>query len=439
MNSIRKKLLLTLIGAMSLVLLVGAWATYGAAREEANSIFDYHLEQIALAVRDQDFNGRAGALASDERLEFVLRIWDRNGLTIYYSRPHGELPDVARLGFSTERTASGTWRIYAVQHRGQTIAVAQPMNVRARIAAAAALHTLTPFVVLLPLAALLIWFVVGRELRPLTGLAGSVARRTPDALDPIGETGVPDEALPLVRALNDLLVRLHTALKTQRDFIADAAHELRTPLTALQLQAQLIERADDAEARQAALADLRHGLERATHVVSQLLTLARNEPGAEQAAPGPVHLAALCRQSVIDHAALAAARDIDLGLAECSGDAVVDGRADALRTLLDNLVANAVRYTPPGGRVDVACGHDDDTAWLSVQDNGPGIPPDERERVFDRFYRRPGQSASGSGLGLAIVQAIARQHGARIALDDAPGGGLLVRVELPSAATARGR
>ncbi len=438
MNSIRKKLLLALIGAMSLVLLVGAWATYGAAREEANSIFDYHLEQIALAVRDQEFNGRTGALASDERLEIVLRIWDRNGLTIYYSRPHGELPDVARLGFSTERTASGAWRIYAVQHRGQTIAVAQPMKVRARIAAAAALRTLIPFVVLLPLAALLIWFVVGRELRPLTGLAGSVARRTPDALDPIGEAGVPDEALPLVRALNDLLTRLQTALKTQRDFIADAAHELRTPLTALQLQAQLIERAEDNQTRQAALADLRAGLERTTHVVSQLLTLARNEPGAAHPAPGDVNLADLCRQSVIDHATLAAARNIDLGLADCASDATVSGQAAALRTLLDNLVANAVRYTPPGGRVDVACGRDDDTAWLTVQDNGPGIPLDERERVFDRFYRRPGQTASGSGLGLSIVQAIARQHGARVALADAPGGGLLVRVDFPSAETAGG-
>ena len=428
MTSIRKKLLLTLIGAMSLVLLIGAWATYGAAREEANSIFDYHLEQIALAVRDQDFNGRTGALAGDERLEFVLRIWDRNGLSIYYSRPHGELPDVARLGFSTERTASGAWRIYAVQHRGQTIAVAQPMSVRARIAAASALRTLTPFVVLLPLAALLIWFVVGRELRPLTGLADSVARRTPDALAPIAESGVPDEALPLVRALNDLLTRLHTALKTQRDFIADAAHELRTPLTALQLQAQLIERANDTDSRQAAIDDLRAGLERATHLVAQLLTLARAEPGAALPTPDAVDLVRLCRQSVIDHAALADARRIDLGLADGPADLAITGHADALRTLLDNLVANAVRYTPSGGRVDVRCGSDGTNAWLEVTDNGPGIPPAERERVFDRFYRRAGQSASGSGLGLAIVQAIARQHDAQVTLDDAPGGGLRARV-----------
>jgi two-component system OmpR family sensor kinase len=239
---------------------------------------------------------------------------------------------------------------------------------------------------------------------------------------------VPDEALPLVRALNDLLTRLHTALKTQRDFIADAAHELRTPLTALQLQAQLIERAADADSRQAAIGDLRAGLERATHLVAQLLTLARAEPGAAVPTPDAVDLALLCRQSVVDHAALADTRRIDLGLADCPANLAITGHADALRTLLDNLVANAVRYTPSGGRVDVRCGSDGTNAWLEVTDNGPGIPQAERERVFDRFYRRAGQSASGSGLGLGIVQAIARQHDAQVTLDDAPDGGLRARV-----------
>jgi len=428
MTSIRKKLLFTLIGAMSVVMAIGAWATYRAAWEEANSIFDYHLEQIALSVRNQSFQGGAEALVGEESFEFVIRIWDRNGLTVHYSRPHRELPEVARLGYATERTSEGAWRVFALQYRGLTIAVAQPMSVRARLAARAALHTMTPFIILLPLVALLIWVVVSRELRPLTELARSVARRTPDALDPISEHGVPAETWPLVRSLNDLLARLQTALQTQRDFIADAAHELRTPLTALQLQTQLLERASDDRDRQAAIGDLRAGLERATHVVQQLLTLARAEPGANQPAPVAVDLADLCRQSVIDHTALAATRDIDLGLAECPPAVSAAGQAEALRTLLDNLVANAVRYTPAGGRVDVRCGKDDQGIWLEVEDNGPGIPPQERERVFDRFYRRAGQSASGSGLGLAIVQAIARQHGAQVRLDDAPSGGLRARV-----------
>ncbi len=429
MNSIRRKLLFTLIGALSIVMAIGAWATYSAARDEANAIFDYHLEQIALSVRNQTFQGSTEALAGDERFEFVVRIWDRSGLGIYYSRPHRILPDVARLGYATERTSEGAWRVYALQYRGQTIAVAQPMSVRARLAAGAALRTMLPFIVLLPLAALLIWLLVSRELRPLTELAHSVARRTPDALDPISESGVPTEAGPLVRSLNDLLARLQAAMQAQRAFIADAAHELRTPLAALQLQAQLLERASDTAGRAAAMTDLKQGLERAIHVVRQLLTLARQEPGTSEPPMTRVVLADLVSQAVAAAANTAAFRNIDLGVAASDPGAGVTGHAEALRTLLDNLVGNAVRYTPDGGRVDVSCGRGETHAWLEVIDTGPGIPEAERERVFDRFYRRSGQEVAGSGLGLAIVRAIADKHHAGLALTDAPGGGLRIRVD----------
>lgn len=433
MNSIRRKLLLTLIGALSVVMAIGAWATYSAAWDEANTIFDYHLEQIALSVRNQTFQGGPETLAGEESFEFVIRVWDRNGLGIYYSRPHRVLPDVARLGYATENTSEGAWRVFALQYRGQTIAVAQPMSVRTRLAARAALHTMIPFIVLLPLAALLIWLLVSRELRPLTDLARSVSQRTPDALDPISENGVPAEARPLVRSLNDLLARLQGAMQAQRDFIADAAHELRTPLTALQLQAQLLERASDGAGRTAAMADLKQGLERSIHVVRQLLTLARQEPGASTPPVASVALNDLLHQSVTASANSAAARNIDLGVAASDPAACVTGNAEALRTLLDNLVGNAVRYTPAGGRIDVSCGSADGRAWLEVTDNGPGIPAAERERVFDRFYRRSEQDAAGSGLGLAIVRAIADKHRATIQLTDAPGGGLRVRVEFPQA------
>ena len=437
MNSIRRKLLLTLIGALSVVMAIGAWATYSAARDEANAIFDYHLEQIALAVRNQTFQGSTEALAGEESFEFVIRIWDRDGLGIYYSRPHRVLPDVARLGYATERTSEGAWRVFALQYRGQTIAVAQPMSVRARLAARAALHTMIPFIVLLPLAALLIWLLVSRELRPLTDLARSVSQRTPDALDPISEHGVPAEAWPLVRSLNDLLARLQAAMQAQREFIADAAHELRTPLTALQLQAQLLERATNEAERAAATADLKQGLERSIHVVRQLLTLARQEPGASEPTMARLALADLVSQTVAASANAAAARNIDLGVAGSDPAACVTGNAEALRTLLDNLVGNAVRYTPAGGRIDVSCGSGDEHAWLEVSDNGPGIPAAERERVFDRFYRRSGQEVAGSGLGLAIVRAIADKHRAGIELADAPGGGLRVRVDFPPAPTGQ--
>ena len=307
------------------------------------------------------------------------------------------------------------------------------MYKRQKLAATAALRTLTPFMVLLPLIALLIWLIVSRELRPLTDLATSVRTRTPEALDPFTDSGVPDEARPLVVSLNELLGRLRATLQVQRDFIADAAHELRTPLTALQLQAGLLERATSEGERSEALGDLNEGLERAIHTVQQLLALARNEAGAKLCAFAEISLAELLRQVVADHAALADAKAIDLGVSALDPAATIMGDGDAMRTLLANLVGNALRYTPAAGKVDVSCGIDAGRVWLEVADNGPGIPAEERERVFDRFYRRSGQSATGSGLGLAIVRSIAQRHKAEICLGHTVGAGLTVRIKFPGA------
>ena len=431
MNSIRKSLLFALLAAMCVVMLLGGWATYSAAKNEAGALFDYQLQQIALSLRDQTFRGPAEALASDERLDYVIRVWDRNGLAIYYSQPNQQLPELTRLGYSTASTGEGEWRFFAIQHHGLTIAVAQTMRVRHQLAASAAWSTLKPFFVLLPVLGLLVWVLVSRGLQPLARLAHSVQTRTPESLEPLPESSVPDEAKPLVISLNDLLSRLKLALNAQRAFVADAAHELRTPLTALQLQLQLVERAGSAGEREAALGELKSGLQRATHAVQQLLTLARQEPGAAEYRLAPVGLAELVRRSVVAHERFAEAKTIDLGATEIDEAAVVSGDAEALRILLDNLVDNALRYTPAGGQVDVSCGRQGGHAFLVVADSGEGIPPDERERVFDRFYRRAGEGdgvSSGSGLGLSIVLMIAERHGARITLADSEAGGLLVRV-----------
>ena len=434
MNSIRRKLLITLIGAMTAVMLLGAVATYTAARQEANDLFDYHLEQIALALRDQTFQGSTEALVGEKNFDFVIRVWDRQGLSIYSSRPHRVLPDIARLGYATEKTSEGAWRVFALQHLGQTITVAQPLQVRSQLAAASALRTLIPFAILLPLFALLIWWVVIRELRPLDVLARSVAARTPESLHPFIESDVPEEVRPLVHSLNDLLARLEAALLAQRGFIADAAHELRTPLTALQLQTHLVERATSEAQRRDALGDLKQGLARSIHTVHQLLTLARQEPGAAEQPLMMLSLTELVRQEVADHATLAAAKNIDLGVTATDAAACVIGDGDALGTLLANLLGNAVRFTPAGGRIDVCCGVAAGRPYLEVVDSGPGIPPAERERVFDRFYRYGGEDSPGSGLGLAIVKTIAARHGATIRLDDAPAGGLQVRIDFPGLA-----
>jgi len=273
-----------------------------------------------------------------------------------------------------------------------------------------------------------VWLIVGRGLAPLGRITRWVGERRPDDLAPLPDSGVPQEVQPLVTALNDLLGRLHQALQAQRAFVADAAHELRTPLAALNLQAQLLGRAGNDNERHEALAELQAGLRRATRVVEQLLTLARSEPGGEERPPQPVNLAELARNVTARHLPLAEAKHIDLGIAHIDDHAIIPGDATTLETLLSNLVENAVRYTPDGGRIDVTVGSDHRETWLEVADTGPGIPPAERERVFDRFYRQLGTREPGSGLGLAIVRTIARRHGATVTLLDNPGGGLRVRV-----------
>ncbi|MEP7275418.1 MAG: ATP-binding protein, partial [Betaproteobacteria bacterium] len=278
----------------------------------------------------------------------------------------------------------------------------------------------------------MIWVGVGRGLSPLETMSRALGKRRPDALAPLAERGLPDELRPLAASLNALLARLDAALGAQRRFTADAAHELRTPLAALVLQLDVARRVGDDPARVAAYDDLEGGVARASHLVDQLLTLARVEPEALATLATACDLPALAKEAIVARGALAAGKRIDLGLAR-ETPALVRGDPASLSILLSNLLDNALRYTPEGGRVDVAIDRaGDGGAVLVVTDTGPGIPPDERERVFDRFHRGADAPATGSGLGLSIVKRIADAHGASIALGDpADHAGLCVSVHFP--------
>jgi two-component system OmpR family sensor kinase len=241
---------------------------------------------------------------------------------------------------------------------------------------------------------------------------------------------LPDEVAPLVETLNNLLVRLDAALASQRRFVADAAHELRTPLTAVRLQAQIARLTTDHAEQDIAYERLIAGLDRASHLVDQLLQMARLEPDTRQVGFSTVRIDLLAKQVVGELSAQAEAKDIDLGVGPCL-PAEISGNGESLRVMLSNLVDNALRYTPSGGRVDVEVKVDPGHALVTVDDTGPGIPEAERERVFDRFHRLAGAEIPGSGLGLAIVQQVVRLHSGEVTLADAPGGGLRVRIALP--------
>jgi len=304
------------------------------------------------------------------------------------------------------------------------------MAVRQRMAGALALRTALPIVLLAPLLMLLVGWVVRRTLAPVAQVQHQLAQRQADDLTPIPEEAdLPDEIRPLLRELNALLRRVSQAFDAQQRFVADAAHELRSPLAALKLQVQGLQRAPDAATRERALERLGAGIDRATRLIEQLLVLARQQASATAGAPAePVAMDDLLRHAVAELASAAAQRGIDLGLAQA--DAVpVSGHAEALRILVRNLLENALKYTPVGGRVDVAWRSVGDALELCVEDSGPGIPEAERERVLDRFVRLPDAPASGSGLGLAIVRAVADLHAATLRLDASPKlGGLRVRV-----------
>jgi len=434
LRSIRARLLAWLFGGVILVGVVGGLSVYRNALLEADAFFDYHLRQTALILRDEpvEYLLPRQLPSNDAAYDFVVQVWTLDGVRIYLSRPHSVLPNTTTLGFSTVATSEGPWRVFGVQALTKVIQVAQPMSIREQQAADLALKTLRPFALLLPVLGILIWIAVGSALQPLQRLTTLVKARQVNALDPLPNERLPEEARPLVDALNDLLVRLGSALDRERAFMADAAHELRTPLTALHLQIGTLSRAANEAERHAAMEQLSAGMQRAIRLVEQMLSLARQEPRAEPPRV-QVPLADIARDVVAELVPLADAKQIDLGISS-SRPQIVLGDPDALRTLTRNLVDNAVRYTPAGGRVDVSVESNGTPgqAVLKVVDNGPGIPPEERVRVLDRFYRRPGTSPPGSGLGMAIVKAIADAHGAALELASASAEkGLAVSVTFP--------
>lgn len=436
MRSLRRQLLAWSLAIVLLGGLVAGGVVFYQARQQAGELFDYQLRQLAFTLRDRDYNPSQLAEAlQGEGLDFVITVWGADSRLLYRSHPQIQVPGPNAQGFSDVETSLGTWRVFTIWHRGLWIQVAQHRLAREALAFAAAFRTLVPFLLALPLMGFLIWRLVGREVRVLQRTAQAVAQRTPESLAPIEAESVPEEVQPLVDSLNGLLGRLGEAFAQQRQFIADAAHELRTPLTALRLQLQLAERAPDEAARRKAHADLEQGINRAVHLVEQLLTLARADPEAGNAARGPVDLMELAQAAAQGLEAAAADRGLRIALELRDGPLVVSGAAAALRTLLDNLLDNALRHGTPREKASdtvlVRAYRRDGDGVLEVEDAGPGIPEEERARVFDRFYRGSEAAEGGSGLGLAIVRRIAQAHGGRVELLDGASKGLLARVTLP--------
>ncbi|MBV8604875.1 MAG: two-component sensor histidine kinase [Pelomonas sp.] len=427
--SLKGRLLLFLLAAVCLAAALQAWSSYRTALQEADQIFDYHMQQMALSLGGS-LGG--GVQSANDDMELVIQAWTAEGLQVFQSTGRARMPARAVLGFSNVAVNDHMYRVLSVQSGGQIVQVAQELAVRERLARRLAWRTVLPVAAMVPLLMIVVGWVVSHSLAPVERVRAQLARRAADDLAPVASEGLPAEIEPMVGELNSLLGRVQQSVAAQQHFVADAAHELRSPLTALKLQVQSLQRAHDDAARQLAQARLAAGIDRATRLVEQLLLLARHD---NQAAPREaVALAPLVEQVVAEHAAAAAARGVDLGIARLDA-ATVAGQPDALAVLVRNLVDNAIKYAPEGGKVDVSL-FAAPAPTLRVDDSGPGIAPAERERVLDRFYRSPDrpQEASGSGLGLAIVDTIAGRHGASLLLATAePLGGLRAEVRFPAA------
>ncbi len=298
--------------------------------------------------------------------------------------------------------------------------VAETLIKRVTLARDILLAMVAPQIALLAIAMVLAWQGVSRGLKPLTDLAAQIQSRDQNNLTPVPEHGLPREARILAARINDLLARVSNAMRAQKRFVADAAHQLRTPLAAVMLHAERAQRAPEGQIDRDALRALHRSVERAGRLSRQLLALARTDPEALAVVElVPTDLVALARSVGEEWIPRAIERDIDFGLDVPDSPAWIDGEQRLLSELLSNLIDNAIRYGRSSGSVSVIV-EGGMLPKLSVVDDGPGIPVEERARIFERFYRVPGSNAEGCGLGLAIVAEIARLHRATVEVGAGP-------------------
>jgi two-component system OmpR family sensor kinase len=343
-----------------------------------------------------------------------------------------DLPD----GLQTVAIGGAPWRLFVSTHeRGLRVAIGQQTTVRDEIANKSALRTVAPLLSLVLLLPLLVGYLIRKMLHPLKIMAADLESRSEPVWQEIAAGAVPSEIRPFVVAIKRLLARVAQSVAAQRRFLADAAHELRSPLTALSLQAELLEAAEMPEEARMRLAALRRGIGRTRNLLDQLLALARAQSQTGEARP--VRVICVIRQVLEDLMPLAEAKHMDIGVVR-QDDVVVQASEMDLTILVRNLVDNAIRYTPEGGKIDLAVEAGADSAVFRVDDAGPGISPDQRERVFDPFYRALGTDEFGSGLGLSIVKTIADRIGAGVSLEQSGSGGLLVAVSIPRSLICQG-
>nr|WP_246481031.1 ATP-binding protein [Motiliproteus sediminis] len=440
-----------------------AYFSYRDATHEVEELFDAELAQMARVLQsllqDQLKRSRMSHLAEaleyepfeldhyeegneattfghryEKKLAFMVWNGDGEELLSSFHVIARQFSFDSRQGYGEEVIDNHHWRSFALhdpQH-DLWIKVGQRDDVRDELTGEIVLHTLLPLLLTIPLLAAMIWLIVNRGLSPLRRVARQIIERNPEQLQPLPQTGVPEEIGGVVSSVNTLMASLDNALTRERRFTADAAHELRTPLAGIRIHAQNL-RQEHNPATVATADQIVCGVDRMTRVVEQLLTLSRLEH--DKIETSRVNLSDLVRTTLADQASHMADKTLDLSL-ETADSLYVWGHEASLSILCRNLIDNAMRYTPDGGQVMIGLDQSDGEVVLRVCDTGPGIVPEQRDAALQRFYRLAGQSISGSGLGLSIVREVTEQHRGSLLLSDTSLGpnGLCVTVRLPTAA-----
>jgi two-component system sensor histidine kinase QseC len=432
-RSLQGRLLVLVLGLVAAAWLATAALTWIDVRHELDELLDSHLAQAAALLVVQ----QTKEFEDDERVDAptLHRYAPKVAFQVFHegrlALRSANAPAAPMLagggaadGFRTIDIAGTAWRVFSTRGSEGDVRVFVGEQVRSRnsILWAVLRSSLGPMLFALPVLALAAWWAVRQGVAPLRRLGGTLARRTPDALQPIAVNGAPSEMVPMLDALNGLFTRIAELLESERRFTADAAHELRTPIASIRAQAQVALGATADSERSHALHATLQGCDRATRLVEQLLTLSRLESGAQHA-PVAVDLAALARRVVAELAPSALGKQQVVAL-DASAPCTVQGDATLLSVLIRNLVDNAIRYSPPGASVNIAVSNEQGAVRLSVDDSGPGMSHADMARIGERFFRVVGSGQDGSGLGWSIARRIAAVHRAalRVARSESLGG-----------------
>jgi two-component system OmpR family sensor kinase len=405
-----------------------------AIREEIFEIMDYQMEQMALAThlrRDYSMSDTESGF-EEETVDSIVQIRDAENNLLYTTNREIAIPFVSKPGFSNLTYDGTPWRIYVLSKGDTTVQVAQPLKERKEIVLFIAMETALSLLALAVALAIWIYIVVNRSFRPVQKLCDSIRRKKASRLDPVDETMVPEEILPLTRELNALLSRLDIAIKGQKQFLADAAHELRTPLTAVDLQVQNALDTENELERENSLKKMKKGINRATGMVNQLLMMAKTDADALEENIEVLDFRTIIGDVVSEFSSLAMERKIDLLWSKPEAPILLAGNERGLKAMISSLVDNALKYSPSGTTVTLNAFTGTEKLFFEINDEGPGIPPEQRPKVFRRFYRYRGERALGSGLGLSIAKNVIDFHKGSITLEDGDNGrGLKVKLVLP--------